>query len=67
KCAHCGLLFKDGDLMEIDHIIRTSLSGTEKVNNKQLLHRHCHDHKTACDKQVVGNKELERYIEQNPF
>ncbi|MFB2891415.1 group II intron reverse transcriptase/maturase [Aerosakkonemataceae cyanobacterium BLCC-F50] len=29
--------------------------------------RHCHDHKTACDKQVVGNKELERYIEQNPF
>lgn len=67
KCAHCGLLFKDGDLMEIDHIIRTSLGGTEKVNNKQLLHRHCHDHKTACDKQVVGNKELERYIEQNPF
>ncbi|XWK88963.1 MAG: HNH endonuclease [Phormidium sp.] len=50
-----------------DHIIRTSLGGTEKVNNKQLLHRHCHDHKTTCDKQVVGNKELERYIEQNPF
>lgn len=67
KCAHCGLLFRDGDKWEIDHIIRTSLGGTDRVNNKQLLHRHCHDYKTAWDKQVVGNQELERYIELNPF
>ena len=67
KCAHCGLHFKDGDLWEIDHIIRTSLGGEDNVNNKHLLHRHCHDYKTACDKQVFGNKELERYLDQNPF
>ena len=67
KCAHCGLHFKDGDLWEIDHIIRTSLGGEENVYNKHLLHRHCHDYKTACDKQVFGNKELERYLDQNPF
>lgn len=67
KCAHCGLLFKDGDNLEVDHIIRTSQRGTNSVKNKQLLHRHCHDHKTACDKQTVGNQELERYLEQNPF
>lgn len=67
RCAHCGLFFKDGDIWEIDHIIRTSLGGKDGVKNKHLLHRHCHDYKTARDKQVVGNKELERYIDQNPF
>jgi RNA-directed DNA polymerase len=67
KCAHCGLFFKDGDKLEIDHIIRTSLGGKDKVNNRHLLHRHCHDYKTARDKQVVGNKQLERYLDQNPF
>ena len=67
KCAHCGLLFKDGDKWEIDHIIRTSIGGNDNVENKHLLHRHCHDYKTARDKQVVGNKELERYLDQNPF
>ena len=67
KCTHCGLLFKDGDNWEIDHIIRTTLGGEDNVKNKHLLHRHCHDYKTARDKQVVGNKELERYLDQNPF
>ncbi|MCA1992663.1 MAG: group II intron reverse transcriptase/maturase [Coleofasciculus sp. S288] len=67
KCAHCGLLFKDGDNWEIDHIIRTTLGGNDNVQNKHLLHRHCHDYKTARDKQVAGNKELERYLDQNPF
>jgi len=67
KCAHCEMLFKDGDKWEIDHIIRTSLGGDNNVKNKHLLHRHCHDYKTARDKQVAGNKELERYIDQNPF
>jgi RNA-directed DNA polymerase len=67
RCSHCGLFFKDGDSWEIDHIIRTSLGGEDTVKNKHLLHQHCHDYKTARDKQVGGNKELERYIDQNPF
>jgi RNA-directed DNA polymerase len=50
KCNHCGLSFKDGDLLEIDHITPTSLDGSKwKYENLQVLHRHCHDVKTASD------------------
>ena len=49
KCNHCGLYFKDGDLMEIDHIIPKSLGGKNESKNLQLLHRHCHDDKTTRD------------------
>jgi RNA-directed DNA polymerase len=27
KCAYCGLYFKDGDLLEVDHIIPKALQG----------------------------------------
>jgi RNA-directed DNA polymerase len=49
KCARCGLYFRDGDLMETDHIIPKSLGGDNRLMNLQLLHRHCHDQKTAQD------------------
>ena len=49
KCNHCGLNFKDGDLIEDDHIIPKSRGGSDKLDNRQLLHRHCHDVKTASD------------------
>ena len=49
KCNHCGLTFKHGDLIETDHIIPKSKGGKEKFDNYQLLHRHCHDVKTAAD------------------
>ncbi len=49
KCNHCGLIFKDGDLLETDHIIPQVLGGKNYMTNKQLLHRHCHDVKTAND------------------
>jgi RNA-directed DNA polymerase len=49
KCAHCRLNFMDGDLLEIDHKIPKSLGGKDSLINKQLLHRHCHDKKTAND------------------
>ena len=48
-CTHCGLFFKDGDLLEIDHIIPESRKGKDTYDNLQLLHRHCHDKKTALD------------------
>jgi RNA-directed DNA polymerase len=35
--------------MEIDHIIPKSKGGKDRYNNWQLLHRHCHDTKTASD------------------
>lgn len=35
--------------MESDHIIPKSLGGDDRLMNLQLLHRHCHDLKTAQD------------------
>lgn len=49
ECLKCGLFFKDGDLLEIDHIIARNLGGNDAYYNWQLLHRHCHDQKTAMD------------------
>lgn len=48
-CPHCGLHFKDGDTIELDHIIPKSLGGKNEYKNWQLLHRHCHDSKTSID------------------
>jgi len=41
--------FRDGDYIETDHIIPKYLGGKNIKSNKQLLHRHCHDLKTAQD------------------
>jgi len=55
KCAHCDNYFKDGDSIEVDHIVPKSKGGKESYDNWQLLHRHCHDTKTANDGSL-GNK-----------
>lgn len=49
KCKFCNATFKEGDIMEVDHIIPTSHGGKNDYNNLQLLHGHCHDTKTAQD------------------
>ncbi|WP_330203424.1 group II intron reverse transcriptase/maturase [Cyanobacterium sp. Dongsha4] len=49
KCNYCGLNFKDGDMLEIDHIIPKSKGGKDIYKNLQLLHKHCHDDKTSID------------------
>ena len=49
KCTHCGLFFREDDVMEIDHRIPKSQGGKDSYSNRQLLHRHCHDTKTASD------------------
>lgn len=50
KCNNCGLMFGTEDLIEVDHIIPISQGGKDNLNNLQLLHRHCHDTKTANDR-----------------
>ncbi|MFM6242698.1 MAG: group II intron reverse transcriptase/maturase [Planktothrix sp.] len=61
RCAYCGLTFQDGELIETDHIIPKYKGGKNNRENKQLLHRHCHDTKTAIDKTGTYDKEpLER-------
>ena len=49
KCTHCEMFFCEDDVMEVDHIIPKSKSGKDEYKNLQLLHRHCHDTKTAND------------------
>jgi RNA-directed DNA polymerase len=48
-CPHCGLYFTSTDIVEVDHIKPTSLGGKDTYENLQLLHKHCHDTKTATD------------------
>jgi RNA-directed DNA polymerase len=43
RCQRCGLLFQEGDVMEIHHIIPRSKGGGEALSNKCLFHLHCHD------------------------
>ena len=60
-CNHCKLLFKYGDLMEVDHVTPRVLGGTDTYDNLQLLHAHCHDFKTALDGST--NPRKKRYQE----
>jgi RNA-directed DNA polymerase len=48
-CPYCGLYFTSTDIIEVDHIKPTSLGGKDTYDNLQLLHKHCHDAKTATD------------------
>ena len=61
KCPHCGLYFTDEDLLEVDHIVPKSKGGKDTYSNLQLLHRHCHDTKTASD----GS--FHKSYDDNPF
>jgi len=54
RCAWCGLYFKDRDLPETDHILPRSRGGSRLRHNWQLIHRHCHDTKTAGDGSLAG-------------
>ncbi len=49
RCVWCGLHFRSEDRREIDHIQPLSLGGHDVSHNRQLLHGHCHDAKTARD------------------
>jgi RNA-directed DNA polymerase len=40
--------------MEVDHILPLSKGGKDEHKNLQLLHRHCHDKKTANDGSLTG-------------
>lgn len=50
RCAWCGRLFQTMDeVIEFDHIHPRALGGPDGMANRQLLHGHCHDAKTAQD------------------
>jgi RNA-directed DNA polymerase len=61
KCAYCGQLFIGDDLIELDHIIPQSLGGSHKTENRQALHKHCHDNKTRYDRSNDPRKSSSTY------
>ena len=63
-CPHCGLFFKPEDSMEIDHKFPKSQGGTHRYTNLELLHRHCHDVKTALDIQSKGMHDKHQLAEE---
>jgi RNA-directed DNA polymerase len=66
RCLRCGLHFRDGDLLEIDHITPIAAGGRDVVVNWQLLHAHCHDAKTAADPAAAasGTLDTSRFVEE---
>lgn len=59
KCSFCELHFREEDVMEVDHKIPKSKGGKDSYENWQLLHRHCHDTKTATDLALAKAEEME--------
>src|SRR4028119_1622297 len=65
KCAYCDMFFREYDVMEVDHKIPKSKGGKDSYDNWDLLHRHCHDTKTANDGSP-GNKSGCNSVEPKP-
>ncbi len=63
RCNHCNLFFKDRDLLEIDHVLPRAHGGQDEFKNLQLLHRHCHDVKSALDGRR-GSNDKDQAIEE---
>ena len=64
KCSWCGLSFQDWDVIEEDHIIPRAMGGKDEYKNLQLLHRHCHDEKTAIDLNEIRKKDHSKFLEK---
>ncbi|GHO47663.1 group II intron reverse transcriptase/maturase [Ktedonospora formicarum] len=45
KCRWCELIFREGDLIEIDHI--DCNHSNDVLHNLMAIHRHCHDERHA--------------------
>ncbi len=64
KCNWCGLHFREGDVLEEEHITPTALGGKNVHDNLQLLHGHCHDAKTALDLIDIRSKQSSIFFEK---
>jgi RNA-directed DNA polymerase len=67
KCTYCGLFFRDGDVLEVDHKKPFIEGGQDYYKNLQLLHGHCHDRKTADDIKRQQYEQLARTLDENPW
>ena len=48
--------------METDHIIPSKAGGNNSYKNLQLLHRHCHDKKTATDLKLIAEYQQQKEL-----
>jgi len=64
KCNHCGLFFRENDVIETDHIIPTAAGGKDDYKNLQLLHRHCHDNKIKSDLKLINDYQRDKRIKE---
>lgn len=64
KCARCGLYLKADDSVEVDHIIPKSQGGNDSYANWQLLHTHCHHHKTSQENRTKSTADNSQPIEE---
>lgn len=63
KCRWCELFFREGDLIEIDHITPRSEGGKDEMRNRCAIHRHCHDQRHA-KKQDTGTHDKSHRTEE---
>jgi RNA-directed DNA polymerase len=66
RCAWCGLYFRDGDLLEIDHIRPSSQGGTDVWLNLRVIHRHCHDQRHRTYEKGHTTEELDESKDSCP-
>jgi len=59
-CPICGVIIDlNSEQVERDHIIPRKLGGADTFKNTALVHKTCHDKKTAFDrKRIASNKRL---------
>jgi len=58
-CQYCGKKIKPGERVEMHHIIRRADGGTDKPDNRALLHKKCHKelHTTGNNDKLQKNKQ----------
>lgn len=66
QCAWCGLYFRDGDLLEIDHIRPSSQGGKNEWHNLRVIHRHCHDQRHCTYEKGHATEELDESKDSCP-
>ncbi|MEP6775925.1 MAG: group II intron reverse transcriptase/maturase [Chloroflexota bacterium] len=54
SCPYCGLYFRESDAWEQDHSVPKRRQGSDGFDNRQLLHKHCHDQKTATETRMAA-------------
>lgn len=65
RCTQCGLYFKDGDLPVVYRQVQPTTEGKGARSYAQLLHRHCHDDRTAEYKAAArGTRDRSQAIEE---